>query len=266
MTTTYVTLEQRRAVTARVVECLTHFLGGNGPLLAPKISYDLKGTSGVVANAQNNELRLNPVVLCSDFPHFLRYTLGHAMAHLISYGMHGPGTAPHGKEWQGVMSRIGLPAERCNSYVGPGPRKLSSLGSPPAPTGMLLKRLAHRTNTGNPEGSYGPGPQSHKVQPKLRLPSEAMLTFARELSVRRRVPLPVNIATSYAICADYLDQFKNMPPRDVLPATAKQLELVARLRGTGDAAPPDYVLADKWLTSLWIKEKTGLNAGSPRRP
>ena len=102
----------------RVIELYTqaerHFLKR---FKRPYIRLDLRGESAGQAWLQKYQLRFNPVLLKENREHFLRQTVAHEVAHLLTYELFGPKAQAHGKEWQAIMTDVyALPADRCHTY------------------------------------------------------------------------------------------------------------------------------------------------------
>jgi SprT protein len=90
------------------------------PMPETRLSYDLKGKVAGTANSSKNLIRINYVLLKENTEHFIKQTLGHEYAHLITDNLWlsdliSKPTA-HGREWKKVMRQLGLPPDRCHSY------------------------------------------------------------------------------------------------------------------------------------------------------
>lgn len=83
----------------------------------PYIRLDLKGEAAGQAWLEKYQLRFNGVLLKENRDHFLKQTVAHEVAHLLTYELFGPRVQAHGKEWQAIMTRVfALSADRCHSY------------------------------------------------------------------------------------------------------------------------------------------------------
>lgn len=83
----------------------------NKEFTIPTISYALRGQKAGVAYLQQNEIRLNPVLLAENGAEFIQQVVPHELAHLLVYQQFGR-VQPHGKEWKMMMEQVlGVPAE-----------------------------------------------------------------------------------------------------------------------------------------------------------
>ena len=85
-----------------------------------RLRYDLKGGRAGTANSSKNLIRINYVLLKENIEHYIKQTLGHEYAHLITDNLWlsnliSKPTA-HGREWKKVMRRLRLRPDRCHSY------------------------------------------------------------------------------------------------------------------------------------------------------
>lgn len=82
----------------------------------PTISYAVRGVKAGVAYLQQNEIRLNPILLAENGEEFIRQVVPHELAHLLVYQQFGR-VQPHGKEWKMVMKQVlGVPAETYHCF------------------------------------------------------------------------------------------------------------------------------------------------------
>lgn len=91
----------------------------------PSVSYDLNSTVGGTADYTLWHIQVNTRMLVENKDDYLINTIGHEVAHLITFDNHGKRTKGHGKEWADTMAIFGLEPERCHSYkTYSKPRKL----------------------------------------------------------------------------------------------------------------------------------------------
>ncbi len=84
-----------------------------------EIRFDLRGKNAGMAcvdPAAGMSIRYNRHLLEENLETFLRRTVPHEVAHLVTYLTFGPRCRPHGGEWRQVMEFFGADASRCHSY------------------------------------------------------------------------------------------------------------------------------------------------------
>ena len=69
----------------------------NKSFLPPIVNYDVKGMKAGVAYLQQNEIRLNPILLQENGDTFIQQVVLHELAHLLVYQQF-ERIQPHGKE------------------------------------------------------------------------------------------------------------------------------------------------------------------------
>lgn len=83
----------------------------------PSVAYQQRGTVAASAWLQQNQIRLNPVLLLENQQAFLQQVIPHELAHLLVW-QHFGNAAPHGKEWRWMMEHIlRVPALRTHDFV-----------------------------------------------------------------------------------------------------------------------------------------------------
>lgn len=82
----------------------------NKEFTIPVMHFELRGQKAGVAYLQQNEIRLNPVLLVENGTAFIQQVVPHELAHLLVYQQFGR-VKPHGKEWKMMMEQVlGVPA------------------------------------------------------------------------------------------------------------------------------------------------------------
>ena len=82
----------------------------NKEFTIPVMNFALRGQKAGVAYLQQNEIRLNPVLLVENGAAFIQQVVPHELAHLLVYQQFGR-VQPHGKEWKMMMEQVlGVPA------------------------------------------------------------------------------------------------------------------------------------------------------------
>jgi SprT protein len=114
-------------LTSRIASRVTELLAQAMPLvcrhgrrpLQPVLRFDLRGQVAGQARWQRGlrpELRFNLGIARRHADDFVRVTVAHEVAHLVTYRCHGH-TRPHGPEWQSVMRHFGIAdPQRCHDY------------------------------------------------------------------------------------------------------------------------------------------------------
>lgn len=84
-----------------------------------QIRFDLRGTAaGQVRTGAGAGfvIRYNLALLIGYGERFLRRTVPHEVAHVVTHCRFGPRARPHGEEWRETMKWLGADAERCHDY------------------------------------------------------------------------------------------------------------------------------------------------------
>ncbi len=83
----------------------------------PKVIFQQRGTAAGTAWLEQNEIRLNPVLLMENQQAFIDEVVPHELAHLLVWKTFGR-VAPHGKEWKWMMETVlGVPARRTHRFA-----------------------------------------------------------------------------------------------------------------------------------------------------
>lgn len=96
-------------------------------MAVPAVTFDLKGTTAGKAHIREHLVNFNLALLTNNIDDFLENTVGHEVAHLVTYKLHPSRVIriglkrmrtikPHGIEWQMVMRELGMIPSRCHSY------------------------------------------------------------------------------------------------------------------------------------------------------
>lgn len=86
------------------------------PFVLPEIVFSLRGECAGRAWCTKNRIQLNPILLTENVDDFIAATVPHEVAHILNWTMNGQAVRPHGSEWRGIMSDLGVPARRCHNY------------------------------------------------------------------------------------------------------------------------------------------------------
>ncbi len=110
--------QPEQQVLTRIAELLTLVetrLGLHLPM--PTVDFDLRGGRAGAAYPMQYRLRFNGLLLIDNTDHFLRQTVAHEVAHLVTYRLYGQQARPHGPEWRKVMAQLfGVAAARTHDY------------------------------------------------------------------------------------------------------------------------------------------------------
>jgi len=108
---------EARQRTWRLLDLASRRFGAN--LLRPEIRFDLKGkAAGQVRTTSGHHcvVRYNSSLLQRYSQEFLKRTVPHESAHVVTFHLFGPGVQPHGREWHAIMKLFGAPPDRCHNY------------------------------------------------------------------------------------------------------------------------------------------------------
>ena len=83
----------------------------------PTLDFSLKGEVGGQAYILENRLRINRQALHKYTDHYIKQTIGHEYAHLVTHDYwDGNRVRSHGHEWASVMRSFDLKPDRCHTY------------------------------------------------------------------------------------------------------------------------------------------------------
>lgn len=86
----------------------------------PEIEFVYRGAYGGKAYYMDHRVRYN-VGLAKRHPDEFEQTVGHEIAHIVCWLVHG--TTGHGPEWKAIMVKLGLEPRRCHAYDVKGLKK-----------------------------------------------------------------------------------------------------------------------------------------------
>ncbi len=114
----HVELQQRAIAQTRqlLIRAAEHY-GISPPRV--EVRFDLRGKSAGMAShgaASGMVIRYNGLLLRENGEDFLRRTVPHEVAHLITRLVFGSRCRPHGAEWRRVMGFFGADPSRCHAY------------------------------------------------------------------------------------------------------------------------------------------------------
>mgnify|MGYP001818016493 CR=1 FL=1 len=85
----------------------------------PNIRFDLRGKTAGQVRIRDGKVclvRYNLSLLHRYPEDFVRATVPHETAHLVTLRLFGAGVKPHGREWRAVMRLFGTEPRRCHDY------------------------------------------------------------------------------------------------------------------------------------------------------
>ncbi len=92
-----------------------------------RIRFDLQGRAAGQARFTPSggiEIRYNLAIASLQPEHFMRETVPHEVAHVVTWLLHGQRVRPHGREWQAVMRQLGVnKPRRCHDFEMPPLRR-----------------------------------------------------------------------------------------------------------------------------------------------
>lgn len=92
----------------------------------PTVDFRLRGGPAGKAHLQRGHLQFNAALLRANRDHFLHQTVGHEVAHLVTYALYGARAKPHGAEWKKIMRELGLDTRATHDYDVTGLRRTRS--------------------------------------------------------------------------------------------------------------------------------------------
>lgn len=90
-----------------------------------QVRCDLRGrAAGQARLGDRLEIRYNLAIAASQPEAFLRETVPHEVAHLVTWLLHGRTARPHGTEWKAIMRHLGVQQpQRCHDFDAPAARQ-----------------------------------------------------------------------------------------------------------------------------------------------
>ena len=92
--------------------------------IRPEVLFDLRGQAAGQANYNANRIRLNLDLLMKYGDDFVKQTVPHEFAHLVTYRRFGRQINPHGTEWKSVMIELGSSPSRTHKFESSPARRL----------------------------------------------------------------------------------------------------------------------------------------------
>lgn len=120
-----VSLEVKDQVRSKLLSCIDIANEHYGvDITMPRIEYKLTGTTAGTANHSTNVVDFNPILLMNNVEAYMKRTVPHEMAHLITdlidpkahMSFMGSKRSPHGSTWKSVMGVLGADPSRCHQY------------------------------------------------------------------------------------------------------------------------------------------------------
>jgi len=121
-------INQLRQATGSCIERAAPLLPGKVPQLREiGLRFDLRGLSAGqtrLGARDNLEIRYNLEIARLQPDAFVRETVPHEVAHVVTWLLHGRRARPHGAEWQAVMHHLGIASpRRCHDFDMPPVRR-----------------------------------------------------------------------------------------------------------------------------------------------
>lgn len=140
----------------------------------PQLAFDLRGRVAGLAvyasrkrSAEQDLIRLNPVLLERHPTEMIEDTIPHELAHLVAHRMFGPRIKPHGREWRAVMAAFGKAPEVAHRMqVEPSRQLRRFLYHCNCPSGVELTSIRHK------RARRGTGYRCRKCGQRLRWSGE----------------------------------------------------------------------------------------------
>ena len=102
-------LECKAAAKVRVEElCSKH------GITIPEVTFNVKGSDGGQAFVESNRIELNMVLFRENFDYLIDQVIPHEICHVWTVQL-SLGGKPHGREWQSLMRRMGVPPIPCHN-------------------------------------------------------------------------------------------------------------------------------------------------------
>lgn len=121
-------------------------------IAVPRVTFNVKGTDAGRAYVERNWIDLNMVLFRENFEDMVANTIPHEIVHCWHYALKLGGKA-HGREWQGLMKRIGvrpIPCHNLNTDAAESPTGFFSYRCL-CNVGNMVSLETHRRIQENPE-------------------------------------------------------------------------------------------------------------------
>lgn len=121
----------------------------------PELTFNVKGTDAGQAFVEINRIDLNLMLFRENFDHMIREVIPHEICHVWVVQLK-LGGKPHGREWQSLMRRMGVPPIPCHNMNVDAVSSSTGLFSYRClcNTGNMVSLEMHRRMQENPEDYF----------------------------------------------------------------------------------------------------------------